>query len=349
MSWLADAISPASAASFLYITFTVDLQTRPYSDFVIPSLQLRQSTKALHMPSERTNLGPLTTRWKYPDRCTVPVTACSNCDNGWIAQTCGDNDSNSQGVLDDPECWPPRSKSMSHSNALNGWGFYSPAFDCPQGYTAACHATGTDASFNFQFSINDRETVKGCCPTGYACAGGGTNAQTCTSTAFRGSLQVASCSDRKTVLNSLSLPFVVSVTTSGETTVQTIDALTFYAPMFQLNHHEKDITLSTTGSQQTQTTASSTSTAESSTDGSSSGGLSTGAQAGIGAGVGVAGLMILGAAFYLWRRRKRATPASELAAPEEQKKSPTTPAGYSPAPQYAPVELDAASTRHEMS
>ncbi|KAI1043072.1 hypothetical protein LB505_006928 [Fusarium chuoi] len=46
------------------------------------------------MPSARTNLGPLTTEWKYPDRCTVPVTDCSSCMNAWQGQTCGNNKDN---------------------------------------------------------------------------------------------------------------------------------------------------------------------------------------------------------------------------------------------------------------
>ncbi|KAG5746247.1 hypothetical protein H9Q70_011048 [Fusarium xylarioides] len=118
------------------------------------------------MPSARTNLDPLTTEWKYPDRCTVPVTDCSTCTNAWQGQTCGNNQDNTQGVLDDTDCWPPRKSSIAAGNAVNGWGFYSPAFECPQGYEKACTATGPQTgNFNFQFSIQDDERVIGCCPS----------------------------------------------------------------------------------------------------------------------------------------------------------------------------------------
>lgn len=134
------------------------------------------------MPSPRTNLGPLTTQWKYPDRCTAAVIGCSTCDGAWQAQTCGDNDANTvstrkhfsgrsnrilqQGVLDDTDCWPPRKSSMKAGNAVLGWGFYSPAFDCPQGYKVACSAYGPETgNFNFQFSRQDDENVIGCCPS----------------------------------------------------------------------------------------------------------------------------------------------------------------------------------------
>ncbi|KAF4337493.1 hypothetical protein FBEOM_8634 [Fusarium beomiforme] len=302
--------------------------------------------QASDMPSARTNLGPLTTQWKYPDRCTVPVIGCSACDGGWQAQTCGDNDANTQGVLDDTDCWPPRQTSMKAGNAVNGWGFYSPAFECPKGYSTACSATGPETgNFNFQFSIQDDERVIGCCPSGYTCASPG-GPQTCSTIISRGSLQVASCSTKETVLNWMTLP----ATVTEDTSTATIDGITIYAPMFQLNWRDKDLSLSS-GSTRSATTVSvpeETGTSSSSSDGSSSGGLSTGAQAGIGVGVGVVGLAIIGAAFYLWRRRKRATPVAELETKGDQKAAEPVLTHGSPPPQYPPAELDATSSRHEM-
>ncbi|KAF4946050.1 hypothetical protein FSARC_14288 [Fusarium sarcochroum] len=298
------------------------------------------------MPSPRVNLGPLTTKFKYPDRCTAPVIACSACEKAWLAQTCGDNKDNTQGVLDDTDCWPPRASSIDGGNAVNGWGFYSPGFECPSGYEPACSATGTETGdFNFQFSIQDDETVTGCCPSGYTCAQPG-GPQTCISVASRGSLQVASCSTHKTLLDWLTFPETVietvSETIGPETRTRTLEGVTLNAPMFQINRRAKDIPSSTE-----LTAATETSTSES-TDSASTGGLSTGAQAGIGAGVGVAGLAIIGAAFYLWRRRRRAAPVSDLGT-EEPKPAGELPAEtkYSP-PQYHPVELDGAHPRHEM-
>ncbi|KAI1064830.1 hypothetical protein LB507_001228 [Fusarium sp. FIESC RH6] len=304
------------------------------------------------MPSPRTNLGPLTTQWKYPDRCTAAVIGCATCDGAWQGQTCGDNDANTQGVLDDTDCWPPRKSSMKAGNAVLGWGFYSPAFDCPQGYKSACSAYGPETgNFNFQFSRQDDEHVIGCCPSGYECAGPG-GRQTCTSVASIGSLQVASCSTRETVLNWLTLP----ATFTEETSTVTLEGVTIYAPMFQLNWREKDLPLSTTLSSEagnTRSTAPSTATytaaSESSTNSSSSEGLSTGAQAGIGAGVAVVGLAIIGAALYLWRRRRaKVPPTSELAANEPKPPGQMAGTPVSPPPQYHPAELDATHHRHEI-
>lgn len=193
------------------------------------------------MPSARTNLGPFTTEWKYPDRCTVPVTDCSSCTNAWQGQTCGNNKDNTQGVLDDTDCWPPRKSSISAGNAVNGWGFYSPAFECPQGYEKACTATGPETgNFNFQFSIQDDERVIGCCPSGYTCAQPG-GPQTCTTIASRGSLQVASCSNQKTVLNWLTLP----ATVTDETSTVSLDGITIFAPMIpaQLSRKRSELVI----------------------------------------------------------------------------------------------------------
>ncbi|CAG7555681.1 unnamed protein product [Fusarium equiseti] len=251
------------------------------------------------MPSPRTNLGPLTTQWKYPDRCTAAVIGCSTCDAAWQAQTCGDDNAN----------------AVSPHKSL------------------------------------EAALIRLCSKVGYECAGPG-GRQTCTSVASIGSLQVASCSTSETVLNWLTLP----ATFTEETSTVTLEGLTVYAPMFQLNWREKDLPLSTTLSSETgstgspgPSTATDTATSESSKNSSSSGGLSTGAQAGIGVGVAVVGLAIIAAALYLWRRIRARVPAtSELAGNEP--KAPGQMAGtpVSPPPQYHPAELDASHHRHEI-
>ncbi|KAH6954392.1 hypothetical protein DER45DRAFT_646165 [Fusarium avenaceum] len=328
------------------------------------------------MPQRRTHLGPLTTEWEYPDSCTVPIVQCRTCKNGWQGQVCGDNVGDMQGVADNTECWPPATISPSTVGALNGWGYYSPAVDCPRGYEPACSATGTQTSdFEFQFSVSKDETVTGCCPSGYTCKMARGGAQTCAFTAYRGTLEVAVCVNRKITPYSLPIPAKVA-DKPGEKTV-TIFKFTAYAPMFQLNRREEDSSLqmirstivaATSRHGMLGPTAQSTSTSSDSTaqstsisgsfvpPDSSGGGLSKGAQAGIGVGVSVIGLGIIGAAFYLWRRRRKATPAPELVTTES--KPPTSVGGTqnSTPPQYRPVELDAThpaeldalNTRHEM-
>lgn len=117
------------------------------------------------MASSRTNLGPLTTAFKYQDSCAVVVRRCTNCDIAWQGQSCGDNRFNTQGVLDNPDCWPPRDNDALETGvALGGWGFYSPGLECPDGYAAKCVATGSvDGGFDFQFSVLRSETAVGCC------------------------------------------------------------------------------------------------------------------------------------------------------------------------------------------
>jgi len=116
---------------------------------------------------DRSILGPLTTTFVYPSSCSVVVKDCVTCDKGYQAQTCGTNGFNTQGVQDDPGCWPPRSPDIAVTEvALLGWGIYTPGIICPDGYTTACAATeGVDGGFPFQFSLEKSETAVGCCPT----------------------------------------------------------------------------------------------------------------------------------------------------------------------------------------
>ncbi|EYB21706.1 hypothetical protein FG05_35075 [Fusarium graminearum] len=95
-------------------------------------------------------------------------------------------------------------------------------------------------------------------------------------------------------------------------------------------------------------------TSTSSVEPDSRGGLSTGAQAGIGVGVGVVGFGILGAAFYLWRRRRRSKVPSKSMLESSQLDSrevkPPGELGGTPlAPsQYAAAELDGTPVRQEL-
>ncbi|KAK7421991.1 hypothetical protein QQZ08_009712 [Neonectria magnoliae] len=150
------------------------------------------------MASSRTNLGPLTTAFKYPDSCAGVVQQCTICGQAWQGQSCGDTSCNTQGVQDNPDCWPPRDNDALETGvALGGWGFYSPGLECPDGYATKCVATGSvDGGFDFQFSVLRSETAIGCCPNGYR---GLFNlsvdtAQTCYSVATAGSFPTVQCS-----------------------------------------------------------------------------------------------------------------------------------------------------------
>ena len=87
---------------------------------------------------------------------------------GWQEQTCGVNPANSQGIGENTNCWPPVTNGVTQAQpyAVLGWGFYSPAYSCPVGYSTACSAYGgQDGGFDFQFELLAGETAVGCCPT----------------------------------------------------------------------------------------------------------------------------------------------------------------------------------------
>ncbi|RSL68306.1 hypothetical protein CEP54_002879 [Fusarium duplospermum] len=304
------------------------------------------------MVSARTNLGPLTTTFTYPAKCSAPALACTDCNDGWQAQSCGSlNTENSQRLQDDTDCWPPRETSKTAPYALSGWGYYSPGLECPDGYEPACSATGSmSGDFNFQFSILDHETVIGCCPSGYTCAQPG-GPQTCISVVSRGSMQFVSCSDGDSVLNWLTLPATFTKTNSdGDESLSTMDGVSIRAPMFQLNYQSSDLPSSTgTSSETTGSTRETMTSNTSEADTEPSSGLSTGAQAGIGVGVGVAGLLLIGVGLYFWRR-KRSTRAP---VPTEEPKSESPSNHISEIGggtlKYPPAELEAATPELEGS
>ncbi|KAI0903402.1 hypothetical protein F4823DRAFT_283286 [Ustulina deusta] len=283
------------------------------------------------MTASRTNLGPLTTPFSYPAHCAVAVGDCNSCTVFWQAQTCSDNSFNTQGVQDDPQCWPERRNSnLSTGVAVNGWGFYSPGILCPSGYATSCVATGTaDGGFPFQFPLLDAETAVGCCPTGFRCKynPGVDIAQTCYSIATTGSFPAVSCSSGTS--NDFRDYYVpATVTETGESadaspTATLISAVTIFAPLFQLHYQSTDSQPAPHTSLTTQTTASSsvsTLTAPASPSSASPSvsaevGLSSSAKAGIGVGVAIGGALLLASAiFFYFQRRRARNPVSELTA-----------------------------------
>ncbi|KAI9654767.1 MAG: hypothetical protein M1821_005761 [Bathelium mastoideum] len=89
---------------------------------------------------------------------------------------------------------------------IGGWGYYSPGLACPQGFTTACSAIGSNGTvttagnqaqrFSFQYPLDPLETAAGCCPSGYNCfmlLGSGVEYQTCLSMVLDGSLTTNRC------------------------------------------------------------------------------------------------------------------------------------------------------------
>jgi hypothetical protein len=252
---------------------------------------------------------------------------------------------------EDVLCWPPATAPNVFDPPLSGWGFYKPATECPQGYTVACTAEGTTKSdFDFQFEVNDDEFVRGCCPSHYECAKYG-KAQTCRSVFSTGTTQVISCDAGTTVLKEIRAPTRRTL----ESGFNFVESIVMQAPMFQLVGLKRFEATSTTGVESATLTSTSTETSTSNLESDSGGGLSTGAQAGIGVGVGVVGLGIIGAAFYLWRRRERSKAplktgleASQLDSREVKPPGELGGTPLSPPPQYAPTELDGTTARQEL-
>ncbi|KAI1393701.1 uncharacterized protein F4822DRAFT_424164 [Hypoxylon trugodes] len=271
-------------------------------------------------------LGPLTTTWTPPPGCTVAIASCSQCDFGWLAQTC----SNGSTVHDQPTCWPSRTADAYTplSLILGAWGIYSPGVVCPHGYSTACtyNDLSQTGNFDFWFHPGASETVVGCCPSyvliippweprangrrGYACSRG-IFGNTCVTEYTSTSIPTATCESGVTAsFQYLTIPFVANITGS----VKYASTFTALAPLFQLNYQSSDIS-STSNTERTATSASSTASLPVVTiprsDSQQSQSLSAGARAGIGCGVGL-GVILLGIiAFCLirsWRRGHSVTP-----------------------------------------
>ncbi|RGP71360.1 hypothetical protein FLONG3_7144 [Fusarium longipes] len=133
---------------------------------------------------------------------------------------------------------------------------------------------------------------------------------------------------------------------------KTLDEVTLFAPMFQLNWRSKDLSLKPTSTAREYTPYPTSRY----TGPYSSPGLSTSAKAGIGIGVAVAVLGLIGGVFLLRRRRKKAkVPKTSESGPSDVEPKAELTGSTSPAPPHyaegaAPViaELDGAP-RHEVS
>ncbi len=279
----------------------------------------------------RSNLGPFTSAFTYPASCTTNHIACDGCTYGWQAQLCSATPDAASFNIDDPGCWPPRtSGAPPPAGGLHGWGFYSPAFSCPVGYTTACAATATvtSGSFSFQFPPLGVETAIGCCPTlvfvfpvslslfslltptsGYGCAfGGGDSGQTCQLRLTTGTFTAMQCAVGGTSLathvytvGSDGSAITATVTTANKVTtstqIYTLPTFALFAPMIQLVH---------VASSTATDTASATGGTSSGRADSSGGGLSPGAGIGVGIAIGILLGVISALAWWFVHRVKAA-------------------------------------------
>jgi hypothetical protein len=258
---------------------------------------------------------------------------CDTCTTVWQAQTCNP----SSNAHDWTDCWPPRSGTATHYDpgVMMGWGFYSPGYICPSGYTTAALATFSGSSgWGVEYSLTSGETAAACCPSGFGIGsvvatdtGVATSAQTCVAVVSDAgaTFSTVQCSGGQFTGFSV---VTVPETVSG----QVLATYTVYAPLVQMNWREGDVpasstttgggggttsagaspgtpsatTITETGAGGTVTVVTATSTPTSSASGGSSGGLSTGAQAGIGVGAAAGAILLLGLAVFLfWSRRRR--------------------------------------------
>jgi len=287
-----------------------------------------------------TNLGPLTTTWTPPAGCSVLIEAVADTATvaiwaqAWQAQSCQSLVAPTfVEVADNPNCWPPRDPSLSGYTtplSLNGWGYYSPGYDCPVGYTTACvagatstAAVGTVDVFGFQFELSDGEMAVGCCPTGgYQCAIELTgDAQSCLLIATTGTFTAARCifgtTASQTVWTLPTAPLIDQADKIAET-------VSLWAPLFQLNRVVVPMTSSSTStalltgsSTFTAPTNTGTNTDETPTTTGYDGlpvpsiiyythRLSLGQSIGIGVGAGIGAILLLsGCAYLVYRLVKR--------------------------------------------
>ncbi|KAI1152431.1 hypothetical protein F4825DRAFT_310081 [Nemania diffusa] len=252
----------------------------------------------------RTNLGPLTTNsWTYT--CTEVIQECSDCDNGWAAQTCIDGV-----VTDNQECWPPRATNVPKtSGALDAWGVYSPGIVCPGGYTSVATAIQSSSDFEFQYPLKAKETAIGCCPTGgFSAVRDVFNTQTCLQFRPTTSFLVGSCGTAGPTFTPFSVGGTLNSTRYPNFSVN--------APFLMLVYQASDLPATSTSSSTSSSSSSSsnnngTPSATSSSDEQHSrsgkgSGLSPGAAAGIAVGVTLGAILIAAAAaFRLWRGRQK--------------------------------------------
>lgn len=153
---------------------------------------------------------------------------------------------------------------------------------------------------------------------------GSNNAQTCYSLVTTGSFPVVDCSSgTSNDFHYHHVPVTVTVTETvqsfstefEEESISYIDAVTVFAPLFQIHYQSTDLSLAESVTE-TRTSSSTINTDTSrpsitpslSASSSDNTGLSTAAKAGIGVGVGLGGLglLLLSISVVLYRRRRRA-------------------------------------------
>ncbi|KAI6525937.1 hypothetical protein MCOR10_004577 [Pyricularia oryzae] len=295
------------------------------------------------IPSPRTMLGPLTTTWRPPALCTYPMANCdeaTRCTTLWQGQSCNPD----RKAHDWTDCWPPRTSGAPFPGVMMGWGLYSPAYQCPEGYTTAASAVeGGRAGWDVQFSMERGETALACCPSTIVATS--TTAQTCIAVATSSTFSTVQC------VNGV-LKDYGQLTVPGRGVASTY---TLFAPLIQLNYRAQDLASSGSGAgaggssipSETGTSTPLPSSSDGSGSGNSSssdnnnnnnnnnnhnssgdqGGLTLGTKVGIGIGA-VFALVITGLLLFFMRRalqRRRANkPIGEML-PDEKKGIPGQP------------------------
>ena len=132
--------------------------------------------------STRANLGHLTTIWKPPAPCSTPV--LHSTDYGWDVAIgvhygigCTQVDSGIVGSTIETSCYPQELATyLDAQNAYDTLPVYSPASDCPNGWSAACTVTRdavggespstslVPAEKTLRAVLDHGETAIGCCP-----------------------------------------------------------------------------------------------------------------------------------------------------------------------------------------
>ncbi|MCJ1328486.1 hypothetical protein MMC10_005163 [Thelotrema lepadinum] len=224
-------------------------------------MALASTTNPISPTIARTVIGPLTTTFVQPSECTYFGTNPGVFGAGtsyFQAQSCLVPPSNGQ-AFDASTCWPPpitdtHTTVFAPEPPFNGWGFYSPAYICPSGYSTACTAAqlsdgasspivfpGTE--FAFQYPLQPGETAVGCCPSGLTCGISDTSQQTCIGTISSTTFEAGFCtgSAYNAVLVAVPGTFVYSVTAT-----QSVSSVDLFAPLIQLNWRAEDLALSST-------------------------------------------------------------------------------------------------------
>lgn len=203
-------------------------------------------------------------------------------------------------MYDTTDCWPTAaSGAAAPSTPLGGWGFYSPGFDCPYGYTSACSATGgVSTGWPIQFSLLPDETAVGCCPSGFACAFG--YAQTCQSLVNNyATAVVGTCSNGATAnVRDLTVPYALTGSSASSFQGAEVTQFQVFAPLIDIRWQSSD----RSGAASDGASPASATNTERQQD---SAGLSTGVKAGIGVGVAIGVMAILLGLFFFWRRSKK--------------------------------------------